>query len=484
MTLDYFTVVISFFAGYYTYHFIYSRWSIGAGFQPFKIYRNLAFISGFLFLIIFERFGLYSRKVGLLNVEEMKKILQSLLIGSLFLFSFSFLFRPILFSQPYHSAPLPDFQMLNTDFEEQGILLYSRLILMYSLILLFININIQRHIMNRLLLWMHIKGPGLNRVLIYGTGDIGRQLQRRLFENPRIGLKPIGFIDDDFDKIGTEINGIVGKKETALKVLGNELQLQELVTSWNIQEIIIAQPNATTARICEIINSCIKAQVRFSFVPNLFNLFIQQVQFEEIEGIPILRLKSQRSSYIYLAIKRLFDICVSFMSIILFMPILPIIIIAIKSDSKGPVLFIQERVGKDGKLFKIYKFRSMYIEADHYDRSPENNDDPRITRIGKLLRRFSIDEFPQFFNVLRGDMSIVGPRPEMPYVVENYTPLQFNRLKVRPGITGIWQVSSARLAEIHENLDYDFYYTENQSFMLDLVIIGKTIAASVKGRGV
>ncbi len=479
--LDTLTVVVSFFIGYFLYHQLLSMFQIGVGVQPFKIYRNLAFGAGVLFLIIFERFGLYSRSFGIMNVEEIKRILQSLLIGSLILFSASFLFRPIVELPADRSFAVAPFAQ--DPFAEQGPLLYSRLILMYSLLILLLLITIQRSLVNKLLLRMHVEGPGMVRVLIYGANEIGRQLQRRLFENPRIGLKPIGFLDDNLDEIGREITGIPGKADTTLKVLGNGLELEETVQSWNIHEVIIALPNASTSRIYEIINGCAAAHVRFSFVPNLYDLLIQQVKFEEIDGIPLLRMRATRHSYIYLIAKRFFDIVFSSASLLLSLPLWPIVTLAIRLDSRGPVLFRQPRVGKDGKRFVMYKFRSMYLDECIDRVSPKDGSDPRITRVGAWLRRYSIDEIPQFINVLKGDMSIVGPRPEMPFVVENYTAMQRQRLRARPGITGIWQISAARNAQIHENLDYDFYYVENQSFLLDLVIIAKTVMSAFAGKG-
>lgn len=483
MILDYITVVASFFAGYFIYRYLYLYLDIGVGIQPYKLYRNLAIGSGFLFIIIFERFGLYSRNFGVLNVEEIKRILQSLLIGSMILFSISFLFRPIM-DNPNIGVLNPAMTSGKSGLIEQGQLLYSRLILLYSLMMLLFLINLQRHLVNRILLRMHLRGPGLTRVLVYGAGEVGKLLIRQLFENPRIGLKPVGFIDDDIDKVGTEIEGIMGNESTKIKVLGNGLQLQEILQSWDIDEVIIAMPSAKTSRIYEIINTCIQIKVKFSFVPNLYDMFIQQVHFEEINGIPLLRLKSSHKSYIYLGVKRVFDIIFASVFIILSLPFLPLISLLIKLESKGPVIFKQIRIGKDGKPFTIYKFRSLRCDSGVYERSPTAESDPRITRVGKWLRRFSLDELPQFINVLKGDMSVVGPRPEMPYVVENYTPIEKQRLKVRPGLTGIWQISSARTAEIHENLDYDLYYTENQSFLLDLVVIAKTIAAAINGRGI
>lgn len=480
--LDAITIVASFLLGYFVYHQLYSVFDIGVGVQPFKIYRNLAFGAGVLFLIIFERFGLYSRSFGIMNVEEIKRILQSLLIGSLILFSASFLLRPMI-EFPSDKEIIFDQTMRTNHLIEQGTLLYSRLILLYSLVTLLILITVQRSIVNKILLRIQVEGPGMVRVLIYGANEIGRQLQRRLFENPRIGLKPVGFLDDNLDTVGLEITGIPGNRETTLKVLGSGLELAETVQAWAIHEVIIVQPNASTSRIYEIINSCAAAHVRFSFVPNLYDLLIQQVKFEEIEGIPLLRMRGARHSYIYLIMKRSFDVAFSLISLIVSLPLWPLIALAIRLESKGPVFYDQERVGKDGKRFVIYKFRSMYRDVCGDQISPKDGSDPRITRVGAWLRRYSIDEIPQLFNVLRGDMSIVGPRPEMPFVVENYTAMQKQRLRVRPGITGIWQISAARNTEIHENLDYDFYYVENQSFLLDVVIIAKTIMSAFSGKG-
>ena len=169
--------------------------------------------------------------------------------------------------------------------------------------------------------------------------------------------------------------------------------------------------------------------------------------------------------------------------LIVFTPFFLCVAALIKLDSEGPALFRQKRIGKDGEPFDIWKFRSMRVDAHPYARSPAGDHDPRLTRIGRLLRRFSIDELPQLVNVLKGEMSLVGPRPEMPYIVENYGPLERQRLCARPGITGLWQISPARAMPIHENLNYDFTYIENQSITLDCIILLRTITAVIRGIG-
>ena len=158
-----------------------------------------------------------------------------------------------------------------------------------------------------------------------------------------------------------------------------------------------------------------------------------------------------------------------------------IIALAIKTDSKGPVFFRQKRVGIDGKLFDIFKFRSMTTETDPYSINPTDQSDTRITKVGRFLRKTSMDELPQFINVLKGDMSLVGPRPEMPFIVEQYNEIQKERLNVLPGITGLWQLSGDRARAIHENMDYDLYYIRNKSFFLDIAILIETLIFAFKG---
>ncbi|MDY0042128.1 MAG: sugar transferase, partial [Desulforhabdus sp.] len=180
-------------------------------------------------------------------------------------------------------------------------------------------------------------------------------------------------------------------------------------------------------------------------------------------------------------LKRTFDLVFASIALIALIPIFILLGFGVKIDSSGPILFRQSRIGKCGKCFTIYKFRSMYVTAPCYAKKPsDDNTDPRITPFGRFLRSSGLDELPQFFNVLKGDMSIVGPRPEMPFIVEKYTKKQRERLSVSPGITGLWQISPKRHEPIHQNLQYDFFYIENRSFFLDLKIIGKTLIHTLR----
>lgn len=191
----------------------------------------------------------------------------------------------------------------------------------------------------------------------------------------------------------------------------------------------------------------------------------------------------QEGNIIFRITKTLIDFTLSLIGIFIFSPIWIVIAVLIKLDSRGPVIFKHKRVGKNGKKFILYKFRTMFDDVDHHAPAPIAPGDTRITRFGKLLRKTSLDEAPQFINVLKGEMSIVGPRPEMPFIVNDYTEEQLGRLKVKPGITGLWQILGRKDIPLKENLQYDFYYIKNRSLLLDLVIMIKTIGIVITGKG-
>jgi lipopolysaccharide/colanic/teichoic acid biosynthesis glycosyltransferase len=182
-------------------------------------------------------------------------------------------------------------------------------------------------------------------------------------------------------------------------------------------------------------------------------------------------------------LKRGLDVVGSCILVVILLPFLLLVAVLIKLNSQGPAIFRQERIGKDGVPFELWKFRSMDTNVPPYERSPTSSSDPRLTALGRILRRLSIDELPQLINVLKGDMSLVGPRPEMPYIVEKYGALERQRLRVKPGITGLWQISPARANPIHEHIEYDLFYIEHRSLLMDCSILVRTVAAVIRGIG-
>jgi putative colanic acid biosysnthesis UDP-glucose lipid carrier transferase len=319
------------------------------------------------------------------------------------------------------------------------------------------------------------------RILIYGAGELGQRLFKEITNSPRRQVKVCGFIDDDPAKqeLTCYPNGFeVGH---VCRMLGRGGDLPDLVRLHRIDEVQIAISGIGSARLREIVAMCRELGVGVAFVPGLHNIFAHRISVEHIGNLPLVREKDLSVVYRYDRFKRVFDLfCVAVLGVVLG-PLMVVIALMIRRGSPGPVFFKQNRVGKDGKLFKIYKFRSMYVDAPAYAINPDSSDDPRITRVGRFLRKTSLDELPQLINVLRGEMSLVGPRPEMPFIVEQYNDLHRERLMALPGITGLWQLSGDRRKAIHENMDYDLYYVYNRSFFLDVAVLIQTLLFAFKG---
>ncbi len=420
-----------------------------------ELMAGLALWTPAFFVPVFWLFRLYQRDISIMNVGEVRKIVRGALFGGL-------LFSALLFFLPGAKV--------------------SRLIIVYSPFTMILVMVTVRTVFYRIHQHFHAKGLGVHRVLIYGAGKTGRRLVRKLQRSGGLGYHPVGFVDDDAAKVGTRLPIKEGDR-VGLPVLGTFENLHWVVENAQIHHVFVAVPSLPQERNLEILRLCNQMGIGFSVIPNLYNLIVHQVAWNEIEGIPLITLKSLRYRVVADAIKRLFDIAFASLVLLFLAPVLLLIAVAVRLDSAGPAFFSHTRIGKDGKPFLIHKFRSMYTTAPPQGVTPQDPDDPRITRLGAFLRRFSLDELPQFINVLKGDMSTVGPRPEMPFIVALYDDFQRQRLNVKPGVTGLWQISDDRAGEIHANMDYDIYYIENQGFLLDIIIILATVFFALRGRG-
>ncbi len=449
---DFLTVVLSFALGFACYLESGSR-SVPYEFGQFV---GLGALTGALFLVVFQSMQLYESKTSLLNVVETRRLLLGWAIGSLILFSVIFFFR---------------------------FLDLSRLMIFTSLGILFFLLLMERSLFYQLHINLRRKGSGGRAVVIYGAGVVGRHLYKRIYHSPGLGLHVIGFLDDDASLWGKTVHMGDIRRKVENFVLGGSEELAKLVGSRALGEVFVAIPNATYQRNLEIVQLCRKEGLNVSVVPPTYGRQMHNIDVEDIGGIPILREKETRPHFLYPALKRAFDILVSATAMLLLCWLYAILALVVKFDSPGPIIFRQRRIGKNGKEFDFFKFRTMRMETNPYATTPQSGKDPRITRFGRWLRRSSLDEFPQFWNVLRGDMSLVGPRPEMPFIVAGYTEEQRERLRVRPGITGVWQISAVRGEPIHANLEYDLFYIEHRSLLLDLIIIIKTVLTAVRGIG-
>jgi exopolysaccharide biosynthesis polyprenyl glycosylphosphotransferase len=323
----------------------------------------------------------------------------------------------------------------------------------------------------------------VRRVLVLGAGEVGHRLHAQVDKHHNLGFEFAGFLDDD------------PKKGKWPKVLGKLEDAREIILHRNVDDVVLALPTWAFHRVNELIACLHDLPVRVWVVPDYFALALHQAKIEDLAGIPMIDLRAPALNEYQLMIKRLFDLSLTILSAPLVIPLIGLIALLIRLDSKGAAIFTQERVGENGRIFKMYKFRTMFDGADshrHYIEKLDHNGmiqqdktlpDPRVTRVGRVLRKTSLDELPQLYNVLRGEMSLVGPRPEMPYLVEQYQPWQRCRFAVPQGITGWWQINGRSDKPMHQNTQDDLYYVQNYSIWLDLLIIAKTIWVVLRRKG-
>jgi len=266
-------------------------------------------------------------------------------------------------------------------------------------------------------------------------------------------------------------------------VLGKIDDIRRVAVEQSVEEVFIALPSMGHTRMLALVLDMEDLGLTFRVVTNLFEVLTAGTPVDLIDDLPVVRLGRPVTHALYRPVKRCIDLVLGTAALLLCSPILAVCALRIRFDSPGPIIFAQERVGDSGKLFTMYKFRTMRADVNPYEIAPLDHRDPRLSRFGAWLRRTSIDELPQLINVLRGDMSLVGPRPEMPFVVEQYDEWQKRRLSVRPGMTGLWQILGRKDLPMQENLQYDFYYIRNQSLLFDLSIMVRTIGVLLSRKG-
>jgi len=333
------------------------------------------------------------------------------------------------------------------------------------------------------------KGYNFRRLLVVGTGRRAIEFIRKITIHPEWGIKIVGAIDYERANVGRAVEGFEG-----LEVLGSLEDIPKILHRRNIDEVIFIVPRAQLGRIENYLYVCETEGIKTAVAVDLFELKISKLRQTEIEGVPLITFETTPITEWQLLIKRAFDVIVSGIGIVLLSPVFLITAILIKLTSKGPLFFIQKRVGLNGRNFVLYKFRSMHkgahlklseVAAMNEAAGPvfKIKNDPRITAVGKVLRKFSIDELPQLFNVFFGQMSIVGPRPPIPREVRQYKPWQRRRLSMRPGITCLWQISGRSKVGFNEWMRMDLEYIDNWSLSLDFKILVKTMPVVIFGVG-
>jgi exopolysaccharide biosynthesis polyprenyl glycosylphosphotransferase len=455
------TTLISFVAAYFLWlRLQMAGWPIGSEIDIEPLHFVIMGAVAVIWVIIFNYQGAYSYQRFTSFATETKIILKTVLLGCLFLSSLVFLTRP---------GYIPR-----------------------SLVALFIGVNFGLLTIEKLLLFFAARinrqrGQNRKRVLVVGTSGQARQFIETVQKHFHWGLDIVGFLDAAKGNVGKEIFG--------KKILGTFQDISLVLHANQLDEIIIARSMQRISEISNVIEICELEGVQVRIISDFFGSIAKRLRSDVIYGLPIISISYIPENQAALSVKRTIDIVISLAGLILLAPIFLIIAAAIKFSSPGPVFYEWNVVGFNKKPFRSWKFRTMLVGADKMKAQMEALNemkgpvfkivcDPRITPVGKILRQFSLDELPQLWSVLKGDMSLVGPRPAGPHELTRYESWQRRKLSIKPGITCLWQINGRnKITNFDEWVKLDLAYIDNWSLMLDLKILLKTIPAVISGKG-
>jgi exopolysaccharide biosynthesis polyprenyl glycosylphosphotransferase len=392
-------------------------------------------------------FGIYRSRRTQTAVDELSKLLRGAMLGLLVLAAVGFFFKELQF---------------------------GRLVVLASAAMNLALQGASRMFFHRFERNLRRSGSLDLRVLIVGTGVPAIRLLQKLQDHPEDGYRVVGLLDDAPELPEKDVAGV--------PVLGHVDDLREVAIRHRVEEIFVALPSLGHTRMLSLVLGCEDLGITFRVVTNLFEVLTAGTQLDLVDDQPLVRLGLERVHPLYEPCKRVFDLVCASAGLLLVAPLVAWVAMRLWRSGVSP-WFAHERIGRDGKPFRMIKLRTLRDDVGAYEEAPRGANDPRITPYGRWLRATSIDELPQLWNVLRGEMSIVGPRPEMPFVVERYDEWQRRRLAVKPGITGLWQILGRKDLPMHENLQYDFYYIRNRSLALDASILLRTAGAVWSRRG-
>ncbi|HXN40429.1 MAG TPA: undecaprenyl-phosphate glucose phosphotransferase [Myxococcaceae bacterium] len=395
-----------------------------------------------IFPVTFNQARLYATNRVRSHIEEVFEIFKAMITGTLIIVALTYFVRER----------------------------YSRLTLAIFVMYAFVLVSGTRLLFRQALNELRRRGYNLRSIILIGAGDLGQRVIDTIDKHRELGFRITGILTRHADKVGTTVRGI--------PVIGHVSDVEAVLDARRVDQVLIALPIEDAPLVKGLMDQLAQRTVDVKIVPDLYQYITLCGGLEEFGGLPIISLQGGPLHGWNLVAKRLFDILVSLCALVLTGPLLLAIALLVKVTSRGPVLFHQERMGMDGRTFKMLKFRTMYTGAEASGVQMASRDDPRRTFIGMLLRRTSLDELPQFFNVLRGEMSLVGPRPERPVFIEEFkrqVPKYHLRHKVKAGMTGWAQINGLRgQTSIQKRIEYDLYYIENWSLVLDLKILVRT----------
>jgi exopolysaccharide biosynthesis polyprenyl glycosylphosphotransferase len=426
---------------------------IGAHVQcPMQKVAAVSIVHGLFAVLLLQSDGAYSGSSGLLRIRETERALRTSIQSLLLLLLMSFLLK------------------LN----------FPRTAVLMGLAVTPLLLIMQKQMFSSMIRRLHAKGCGVERVVICGAGEAGKRITSTLLYSPRLGLRPVAVVGDNSVPADECMFELGYRRCQSVPVQCGPVT-SVLLKSLRCNLLIVAMPDASSEKLTEVMRIADQAGAPVAFLPGLAAPERHWAGSIDVDGLLLASTIEPRTTWHYALAKRVVDIVLSSLLLFLLSPLLCLIAFLIRLGSDGPALFVQKRVGHNGELFNIYKFRSMHMSAQRYNISPTESSDPRITRLGRFLRRTSLDELPQLINVFLGNMSLVGPRPEMPFIVERYSVQQRRRLQVIPGLTGLWQLSADRAFPIHENIEYDLYYIKNRTFFMDVAILFHTLCFAIGG---
>jgi exopolysaccharide biosynthesis polyprenyl glycosylphosphotransferase len=458
-TLDFVTINLAYLAYYWLR--VRSGW-LSYAIEPELVLPMVAIYV--YWLILFAFFGLYRSWYAQSRLDELVTLFRTTGIGVLVLFFLIFLDDETTRTQPGMRGLIVAYWVLIFAFVSMG------------------RLGI-RAVQKRLL----EAGIGARNTLIVGWSHKAYELCDMVLKYPALGYKLVGFV-----KVGKPAPMKKPKRVDyrGIPVVGSADDLTALVQQHNIREVLIGLDSTEHDKLLDIVSSCNGYEVGLKIMPDMYDIVSGQARISSIYGFPLIEVTPEILKPWEEALKRTVDVLASAMILVVGSPIWLLVALLVKIDSPGPVLYKQERVGRGGKIFRMLKFRSMHSDAEKQSGPVwASKRDPRVTGVGKIIRRLHFDEVPQFVNVLRGDMSLVGPRPERPFFVEKLSselPLYRRRLKVRPGITGWAQVKykyDESIEDVKVKLKYDLFYIENMSWRMDLKILFNTFYVMLAGKG-
>lgn len=416
-------------------------------------YFQISVIAIPIYLLIYNYYQLYESYRAKRLMLEIGRIISSNILGVILIFILSFLFKEVNVSR--------------------------MVILLFGVINTCLMI-LTRVIIRKTLRSMRARGYNIKRMLIIGYNDLSKEFVRKILSNRNLGYYVVGFLSNKLEEYEPPL-----KHKNPIPYKGRFDDLDRVLAAEAIDEVVVALEYDQYDLLTEIFDTCEKAGTKVSVIPFYTKYLPARPFIDEVEGLPVINIRHiPLDNLLNNWLKRLFDFFVSLFLIIILSPFLLITAICVKATSPGPVLYKQERVGLNKKNFMMYKFRSMKVATDDSDKTAwTTKDDPRKTKFGAFMRKYNIDELPQLFNVLNGTMSLVGPRPEIPYHVYNFKeeiPLYMVKHQVRPGITGWAQVNGYRGdTSIRGRIEHDIYYIENWSFIFDIKILIMTVFKGV-----